>query len=153
MNFEAFSYFIPTFSERILIPIGGAIGACWAFLFGEISDAFYWLCAFMCIDYATGIWKACLLRNFSSKQGFKGICKKALIVAVVVMCHGLDKMIGTHFIETAGCFAFALNEFASVLENIEEAGYGSVIPDSIRRLLKIAREKEEEQIRKLETTK
>ena len=68
---------------------------------------------------------------------------------VAVLSHGLAKMIELPAVETAVMFAFALNEFGSILENIEKAGYGAIIPLSIRKILEIVEDKGEEAIEKL----
>ena len=40
-------------------------------------------------------------------------------------------------------FAFCLNDFGSILENIERMGYGSIIPAPIRKMLKAMEERSE----------
>ena len=43
-------------------------------------------------------------------------------------------------------FAFCLNDFGSVLENIEKLGYGSLIPDPVRKMLKAMEKKSEDMV-------
>lgn len=134
---------------RWAIIAGGALGTAYSFLFGELDHAFTWLFVMMIVDYTTGIIQAIHNHAISSKVGFRGIVKKVIIITIVVLSHGLAKMINLSEIETAVIFAFALNEMYSILENIERAGYGSVIPDPVRKILDIVKDKEDEIIDKI----
>lgn len=43
--------------------------------------------------------------------------------------------------------ALSLNELISILENVEKAGFGSIIPQRIRDMLELVKEKHESQIK------
>lgn len=149
MIHDFFLSLIPSWGERLWMAIGGAIGAVFGFLFGEVTDGMLWLFTFLAIDYVTGIWAACRTQSLSSERGFRGILKKFLILAVVALSHGLDQMAGTQFIQTAIIFAYGLNEMTSIIENLERAGYGSIVPDAVRQILKIVRDREEQKLDQL----
>ena len=141
--------FLPSKLEQILLGVGGVCGFVIGWAMNGIADAFYWLFAFVCVDYLSGMFQAGKNKVWSSSQGFKGLLKKFLILTVAVLSHGLAKMIELPAVGTAVMFAFALNEFGSILENIEKAGYGAIIPLSIRKILEIVEDKGEEAIEKL----
>ena len=140
---------LPSKMEQITYTIGGIIGAIFSFLFEGIDAGFYWLCAFMAVDYITGIMQAIINKNMSSKVGFKGLIKKSIIISVVVLFHGLAQIIKIPPMETAAIFAFALNEMFSILENIERAGLGKIIPPGVRQILEIAKSYEAKKIDEL----
>lgn len=129
--------------------VGGSVGAILGFVFDGMDKAFAWLCIFMLIDYITGVIQACKRHKWSSSNGFKGLVKKFIIMCVCVMSHGLAQMMQLPMIETTVICAFALNEFGSILENIENMGFGSIIPSTLRKILAVAKEKEAENVDKL----
>ena len=49
---------IPDFSSRVLLAIGGILGALCSFLFGPIDDAIQWLLVFIVVDYLSGTFAA-----------------------------------------------------------------------------------------------
>lgn len=88
------------------------------------------LVALMAMDYGTG-WLVAAVWHRSSKSasgalssdaGFKGLIKKSMILALVLMAHLLDLATGSHFVRTAVCLFFIANEALSVLENTSVMG-------------------------------
>ena len=67
------------------------------------------------------------------------------MLSLVALCHGLDitSVIPFASVRDAAVFAFCLNDFGSILENIERMGYGSIIPAPIRKMLKAMEERSE----------
>lgn len=123
---------------------GAAAGAAWSFLFGSIpGDALAWCLVFLGVDYLTGTWAACHLGEWSSATGYKGLLKKLVILGCIALCNGLDTIFGTTWIVTAAIGAVSLTELGSVLENITRAGFGSAIPQVVRDLLQIAKDREQ----------
>ncbi len=55
-----------------------------------------WPVLFVILDYVTGLMRAIADRTLSSAIGFKGICRKVLIFALVGVGHVLD----THAVGT-----------------------------------------------------
>ena len=136
---------IPDFSSRVLLAVGGILGALCSFLFGPIDDAIEWLFVFIVVDYLSGTYAAMKTGQWNSRTGFIGITKKIIILSLVALCHGLDttSIIPFASIRDVAVFAFCLNDFGSILENIERMGYGSIIPAPIRKMLKAMEERSE----------
>lgn len=141
--YDFFCALIPAKGEAILMAVGAGIGAVATFAFGTIDDAVIWLFAFIATDYITGTAASFKLGEWSSPVGFVGLFKKFIILAVVSMCHGLDAVCGTELLRNVSIFAYCLNEFGSIIENIERLGFGGMIPNVLRRGLAQLREKEE----------
>ena len=89
----------------------------------------------MALDYITGVMCAIVDKNLSSAVGFKGICKKVLILMLV----GVANIVDVHVVGTGSalrgaviCF-YLSNEGLSLLEN---AGHiGLPIPDRLKDIL------------------
>ena len=139
---------IPGFSSRVLLAIGGILGALCSFLFGPIDDAIEWLFVFIVVDYLSGTCAAMKTGQWNSRTGFLGITKKIIMLSLVALCHGLDitSVIPFVSVRDAAVFAFCLNDFGSILENIERMGYGSIIPAPIRKMLKAMEKKSEDMV-------
>ena len=112
--------------------LGGFLG--W-FLGG--NDGFiYALLAFVVIDYITGIMCAIADKELSSEVGFKGICKKVLIFALV----GIGNLLDIYILGQAGImrnvviFFYLSNEGVSILENASHLGLP--VPEKLKEILK-----------------
>lgn len=137
------------YCERICLMVGGGFGALWSFLFGPAgSTELLWLLIFICADWATGVWLAAKTGTISSSAGFIGLMRKALILAVVALCHGVDVACGlTEVSVEAICIgAYAINEAVSILENFSLLGYEKYIPVVVRRALEVVKEEQEKGI-------
>ena len=66
--------------------IGGWIG----YFVGGVDGLMTALLIFMILDYITGLMCAVADKKLSSSVGFKGICKKVLIVMLVGVAHIVD---------------------------------------------------------------
>ena len=143
---------IPDFSSRVFLAVGGILGALCSFLFGPIDDAIEWLFVFIVADYLSGTYAAMKTGQWNSRTGFLGITKKIVILSLVALCHGLDitSVIPFVSVRDAAVFAFCLNDFGSILENLEKMGYGSVIPAPLRKALAAMEKKSEEMAESLE---
>ena len=139
---------IPDFASRVLLAVGGILGALCSFLFGPVDDAIEWLFVFIVVDYLSGTYAAMKTGQWTSRTGFLGITKKIVMLSLVALCHGLDitSIIPFVSIRDVAVFAFCLNDFGSVLENIEKLGYGSLIPDPVRKMLKAMEKKSEDMV-------
>lgn len=107
-------------AEKILQSICCFLSGATVFLFGEDPiTAFKFLLALMVIDYLTGVIAAAYKHDLSSKIGFKGILKKAMILILVIVGHLTDMyMIGKgNPTMTVICVWFCSNEGLSVYEN------------------------------------
>ena len=78
----------------------------------------------MVIDYITGVLCAVSDKKLSSAIGFKGICRKVLIFALVGIGHILDLyVIGSGSVmRTAILFFYISNEGVSLIENAVHLG-------------------------------
>jgi len=133
------------FNRLMLLSAGGTIGGVVSFFYGgDAKGVLLWLVIFIIADYVTGTFAALRLGEWSSSLGAKGLCKKVFVLFLVALCHGLDTMTpnGMISLRDVCAFAFCLNEFGSVLENIDRAGYGDTIPPSVRRAFALMQEKE-----------
>lgn len=106
------------------------------YLFGGIDVALSCLLIAIILDYATGLVKAFVTKELSSKIGIRGIVKKVSILFIVMLAVLIDKVTGeTGAIRTLVIYYFVANEGLSVLENLGQAGVP--IPQSIRKALKV----------------
>ena len=111
---------------KIFILSGVAcVGAAIASLFGGWTGAMTTLVILMLIDYVTGIIVAGVFHAspkssggaLSSAVGFKGICRKFVILLIVVVACRVDLLMGTNIIRDATCIGFCVNELVSITEN------------------------------------
>ncbi len=93
------------------------------------------LIVFMVLDYITGLMCEVIDKKLSSAVGFKGICKKVLILMLV----GVANIMDVHVIGTGSalrgavvCFYLA-NEGLSLLENA--AHIGLPVPERLKDVL------------------
>jgi toxin secretion/phage lysis holin len=106
------------------------------FLLGGIDVALSCLLIAIILDYATGLIKAFVTKELSSKIGIRGIVKKVSILFIVMLAVLIDKVTGeTGAIRTLVVYYFVANEGLSILENLGQAGVP--IPQSIKKALKV----------------
>lgn len=118
--------------QFVITAIGGWLG----YFLGGCDGLLYALLAFVVMDYITGVMCAVTDHRLSSAVGFKGICRKVLIFALVGIGHILDtKIIGNgSVLRTAVIFFYISNEGVSLLEN---ASYlGLPVPEPVKTVLK-----------------
>ena len=122
-----------------------AAAAALAVYFGKLAVPLAVLLAVMVTDYATGMVRAYLGRELSSKKGLAGILKKLCYFIVVGVGAGADWLLSV----AAETFSFSLsfpfsvaltvavwliiNELISILENL--AGIGVPLPAFLGRLI------------------
>ena len=105
------------------------------YLLGGLDIAMTCLLIAIILDYVSGMLKAFITKQVSSKVGFKGILKKVSILLVVMLAVLIDRVTGeTGAIRTLVVYYFVANEGLSVLENLGQAGVP--IPQSIKKALK-----------------
>lgn len=112
-----------------------AIGGWLGFFLGGLDGLLIALIIFMALDYVTGIMCAVLDKTLSSRVGFRGIFKKALILIMV----GIANIVDVHVVGTGSalrgaviCF-YLSNEGLSLLENA--AYIGLPIPEKLKEIL------------------
>lgn len=128
---------------KMLAAVAGAIAG----LFGGWDLMLRVLLIFMVTDYITG-WVVAVLGNsvktesghLDSRISWKGILKKGLALAVVLLGAMLDKAIGENAaFRTMAVWFYIANEGLSILENLALAGVP--FPASIKNALEQLREK------------
>ena len=109
-----------------------AIGGWLGWFMGGCDGLLYALIAFVVVDYITGVMCAVVDKKLSSAVGFKGVCKKVLILFMVGIANIVDlHVIGSGSALRGAVIAFYLsNEGLSLLENA--AYIGLPIPDKLK---------------------
>ena len=112
-----------------------AIGGWLGYFLGGVDGLMIALIIFMVLDYITGLMCAIVDKKLSSAVGFKGICKKVLILILVGVANVVDiHIVGTGSALRSAVICFYLsNEGLSLLENA--AHIGLPIPDRMKNVL------------------
>lgn len=135
--------------KDIVCTITGIAGSIVAGLFGGWTSAMTTLLIFMSIDYISGLAVAGVFKKSSktdtgaleSRAGWKGLCKKCMIMVFVLIGHRLDVELGFDYIKNAVCIGFMANELISIVEN---AGLmGIPVPAVIKNCIDVLKEKAE----------
>lgn len=117
--------------QMAVTTLGGWLG----YFLGGMDGLLIALIVFMALDYITGIMCAIADKQLSSAVGFKGICKKVLILMLVGVANIVDlHVVGTGSALRSAVVCFYLsNEGLSLLENA--AHIGLPIPDRLKGVL------------------
>ena len=128
------NYTIDLIWTKIQIAVA-ALGGWLGYFLGGKDGMLIALIVFMALDYITGIMCAIMDKKLSSAVGFRGICKKVLILMLVGVANILDiHVVGQGSALRGAVIAFYLsNEGLSLLENA--AYIGLPIPDKLRDIL------------------
>lgn len=116
--------------KNVTISVIGAVGSFIAVALGGWDSAIIALLSFMAIDYITGIVVALVFHKsnksasggLESRAGLKGLCKKCMILLLVVVANLLDQQMGATYIRDGVCIAFMANELLSIVENASLMG-------------------------------
>lgn len=106
----------------VLGVLAGVISA----VVGSWSMALETLAIIMALDYATGLIVAGVFHvspkssggTLESKAAFKGLLRKMGIIIIVIAFHQLDRLTGKTFFRDGAAWAFFVEEFLSVIENL-----------------------------------
>ena len=107
------------------------------------------LVTLMAIDFITGLIVAGVFNKskktetgaINSKETFKGLCKKIVMLLLVGLANVLDRYLGVEFLKGAVIGGFIVNEVISIIEN---AGLMGIKSDPIEKALDILKKKLEE---------
>ena len=128
-------------AQMAITAIGGWLG----YFVGGIDGMMIALIVLMALDYITGVMCAVMDKKLSSAVGFKGICKKVLILMLV----GVANIIDVHVVGTGSalrgaviCF-YLSNEGLSLLENA--AYIGLPVPERLKEVLSQLHRREEKE--------
>lgn len=108
------------------------------------------LIGLMAADYLTGwlvaaVWKKSnksASGALDSRAGFKGLCRKMVVLVLVWVANMLDTAMGIQYVRTAVCIFFIGNEGLSLLENIGLMGVP--FPKFLENALEALRDKGDE---------
>lgn len=123
---------VPTNTEVATGSMTAVIGGLAAYLCGW-DKPLEALLVLMGLDYVSGLIAAQInpeLMGPSSKRGFKGICKKVLVLAIVAMAHAMSNLMGGDAARSLVIWFFIGNEGLSIVENAANAGVP--IPKKLR---------------------
>jgi toxin secretion/phage lysis holin len=133
----------------ILSSIVGIIAAFFTTLFGGWTAGMTTLMIFMAVDYISGIIVAGVFKKskksengaLESRAGFKGLCRKGMILIVVLIAYRLDLLLNTTYIRDMVVIGFCTNELVSIVEN---AGLmGIPLPAIITKAIDVLKKKAE----------
>ena len=111
--------------------LGGWVG----YFMGGMDGLLIALIVLMTLDYISGVMCAVIDKKLSSAIGFRGICKKALILMLV----GVANIVDVHVVGTGSALRGAViswylsNEALSLFENA--AHIGLPVPDPLKNAL------------------
>lgn len=116
--------------KNVIVSVIGTVGSCIAAALGGWDSATIALVSFMAIDYITGVVVALVFHKsnksssggLDSRSGLKGLCKKCMILLLVVVANLLDEQMGATYIRDGVCIAFMANELLSIVENASLMG-------------------------------
>ena len=131
---ETLKGMVPTNMEIETGTIVPVAGTCITYLCGW-DDAMEALLVLMALDYVTGVLAAIINPNMrpSSRRGFRGICKKVIVLAVVALGHSVSVLVGTDAARSLVVWFFIGNEGLSIIENA--ANSGVPVPEKLKGLL------------------
>ena len=126
-------------TERVLMTVGGAIGAAFSFAFGDVAPLMLWLAIFVTADMITGMLSAIRTNSWCGKTLFWGVIRKVVMFSIIALAHGLDMtlhdLIHIDFVQSVVIVAYTAGEFGSVIKNLEKAGLGGIVPPVLRYIL------------------
>ena len=138
--------------KRIYIFLSGIVGGGITILFGGWDTTLQTLLLFMILDWFTGgimlpvvFKKSPKSENgtLESRAGFKGLCRKGMVLFYILIGARLDILLGTSYIRDAVCIGFIVNELLSIVEN---AGLmGIPMPESVAKVIDVL--KKESQVK------
>lgn len=135
--------------KQFFICLAGTASALVSAAVGGWDHAIITLLTFMVIDYITGWVVAVVFKKshktdsggYSSAIGLKGLCKKCMVLLLVVVANMLDVQLGANYVRDGVCIAFIVNEVMSIIEN---AGLmGIPVPAVITKVLDVLTESED----------
>lgn len=137
--------------EPYLLKIGVFGGGALFSLFGDFNAPFKILVYFMVVDYfvgfslsAFGYSKKSENGHIESKQIFKGIAKKIVILILVSVSMQIGKLMNFEGLRDLVIFGFIAFEFTSLLEHV--AVLGIKMPKALIDMLEVMNEKEQKGI-------
>lgn len=127
--------------KETLIGAAGIAGGILSTLYGGWSSSLATLIIFMSLDYISGLAVAGIFHKskktesgaLESHAGFKGLCRKGMILLIVLVAARLDMTLNISFVRDGVIIGFIANETISLLENAALMGvkYPKVLNDAL----------------------
>lgn len=113
-----------------LCTLVGVLGAGLAGVLGGWDGALAALMVCMGVDYISGSLVALVFHaspksptgSYNSAYGLKGLCRKGMMLMLVLVAVRLDALLGGDYVRDGVCFGFCANETLSIVENLGLAG-------------------------------
>lgn len=136
--------------KNMILAAVAAAGSVVAHALGGWDGALALLLAMMAADFLTGwlvaaVWKRSnksATGALDSRAGWKGLCRKGVVLILVWVGVMLDNALGIGYVRTAVCLFFAGNEGLSLLENLGLMGVP--FPKFLKNALEALRDKGDE---------
>ena len=127
---------------RLLLMLMGAYAGRFLGGFDAMLGA---LITLMALDYLSGVILAFCEKRLSSRTGFRGLCKKALVLLIVGAAAALDQkvLLQGAVLRSAVISFYIGNEALSLTENA--ASLGLPVPEKLKSALEALHEKHERQ--------
>ncbi len=134
-----------------IVTLAAFVGSALAKLFGGWDTALQTLLLFMAVDWFTGgillpgVFQKSLKSKsgaWESRAGWKGLCRKSMILFSVLVAVRLDMLTGMDYLRDAVCIAFIANEALSIIENAGRMGIP--LPELLRKSIDVLRENSQE---------
>lgn len=111
--------------KAIICTVFGIVGGTIAKLFGGWTEDMITLIIFMAVDFVMGLIVAGIFHKSNKSQtgalnsnaGWRGLCKKGVVLLFVLVAHRLDILLGADYIRTTTIIGFIANEVISIVEN------------------------------------
>lgn len=137
--------------KQTICMIVGLIGSAIANAFGGFDKALATLVIFMAVDYITGLIVAGVFHRsgksetgaLNSWAGYKGLCRKGVVLLLVLVATRLDLILGVDFVRDAVCIGYTANELVSIVENVGLMGVP--IPQVLKKAIDILQSKAEDE--------
>lgn len=143
---ENISYF-----KGAVLGMVGAAGSVVANLLGGWTEDLTTLLIFMGVDYLMGLLIAAVWKKsgksesgtLNSFSAWRGLCRKGVSLAVILVAYRLDITLGVNYIRTAVIIAFIANESISIIENLGIMGIP--LPDVVKKAIDVLKNKAEQE--------
>ena len=135
--------------KNAICTVVGLVGAVIASALGGLDVTLRSLLIFMAADYFTGLAAAIFGKSLKtvnggldSRVGWLGLCRKGLILLLVLVAHRLDMTLGTDYVRNTVVIGFMANELISITEN---AGVlGLPMPTVIKKAIEILKKEDDD---------
>lgn len=133
----------------ILLTAFGVAGSGLSKLLGGFDMILQILIVLMIADYVTGLIVAGVFKKsgktetgaLESRAGWKGLCRKGMVLLIVLVANQLDKVTGIDFIRNTVILGYVANEAISITEN---AGLmGVPLPGVLTNAINVLKQKAE----------